>query len=110
VLTRPKTQRRFPLLTAESVDEFSRDVERKSVVLPNVPNAFSLPRDPKDEPYLNVAIAANAEFLVSRDRDLLDLMKDAAFRQQFPGLTILDPAAFLQVMANRDLTEKQESS
>ena len=27
VLTRPQTQRRFQLLTAESVDEFSRDVD-----------------------------------------------------------------------------------
>ena len=105
VLTRSKIQQRFPLLTAESVDEFSRDVVRKSVVLANVPSAYSLPRDPKDERYLNVAIAANAEFLVSRDLDLLDLMKDATFRQQFSGLTILDPVAFLQIMANRNLTE-----
>lgn len=110
VLTRPNTQRRFPLLTAESVDEFSRDVEGKSIVLANVPDAYSLPRDPKDERYLNVAIASNAEFLVSRDLDLLDLMKDTTFRQQFPCLTILDPVAFLKVMANRDLTEPSESS
>ena len=74
------------------------------------PNAYSLPRDPKDERYLNVAIASNAEFLVSRDLDLLDLMKDTAFRQQFPSLVILDPVAFLKVMANRDLTEPSESS
>ena len=60
VLTRPKTQSRFPLLTPVWVDEFSRDMERKSVVLANVPSAYSLPRDPKDEPYLNLAIAANA--------------------------------------------------
>ena len=110
VLTRPKTQSRFPLLTPVWVDEFSRDMERKSVVLANVPSAYSLPRDPKDEPYLNLAIAANATFLVSRDLDLLDLMQDATFRQQFPSLTILDPVAFLQVMANRDLTEHQELS
>ena len=74
------------------------------------PSAYALPRDPNDEPYLNVAIAANATFLVSRDLDLLDLMQDATFRQQFPSLTILDPVAFLQVMANRDLTEHQELS
>ena len=106
----PKTQSRFPLLTPVWVDEFSRDMERKSVVLANVPSAYSLPRDPKDEPYLNLAIAANATFLVSRDLDLLDLMQDATFRQQFLSLTILDPVAFLQVMANRVLTEHQELS
>ena len=105
VLSRPETQRRFPLRTAEWVDEFSRELVRKSVMLANVPNAYSLPRDPNDERYLNVAIASNAAFLVSRDLDLLDLMQDRAFRQQFPSLTILDPIAFLKVMANRDSTE-----
>jgi len=110
VLTRPKSQRKFPMLTLESVNEFSRDVARKSVVLANVPNAYSNLRDPKDEPYLNVAIAANADYLVSRDLDLLDLMKDADFRQQYPSLTILNPVAFLQVMAHRELTEHQETS
>lgn len=110
VLTRPKTQQRFPLLTAESVDEFTHDVECKSVVLANVPSAYALPRDPKDERYLNVAIATNAEFLVSRDLDLLDLMKDAAFRQQFPRLTILDPAAFLRVMVSRDEKSNEGSA
>lgn len=105
ILTRPKTVQRFPLLTAEWVDEFISNVKQKSIVLTHVPNAYPLPRDPKDERYLNVAMAANAEFLVSRDLDLLDLMKDADFRRQFPGLTILDPAAFLKVMANRSLAE-----
>jgi len=33
--------------------------------------------------------------VVSRDKDLLDLMDDPDFRQRFPHLTILDPPAFL---------------
>lgn len=60
-----------------------------------------LPRDPKDEPYLNLAVAAQATFLVSRDLDLLDLIKDAAFRQRHPDLNILDPPAFLAEMARQ---------
>lgn len=109
VLTRPKTLQKFPRLTEEWVAEFIGNVERKSIVLAQVPNAYALPRDPKDERYLNVAMAANAEFLVSRDLDLLDLMKDAAFRRQFPGLTILDPTAFLKVMAARSVAEPQST-
>lgn len=100
VLSRPETQRRFSWPTPDWVDEFRRDLERKSVVLTDVPNVYSLPRDPKDEKYLNVAIASNASFLVSRDLDLLDLMNNPAFRQQFPGLTILAPVAFLRTIAN----------
>jgi len=44
--------------------------------------------------------------LVTRDLDLLDLMKDTTFRQQFPSLTILDPVAFLKLMAARESAEQ----
>ena len=53
---------------------------------------------PKDEPYLDLAVAAGARYLVSRDRDLLDLMNDAQFRQRFPELIVLDPPAFLRAI------------
>ena len=58
--------------------------------------------DPKDAPYVNLALATRATFLVSRDKDLLDLMKDAGFRERYPALVILDPAEFLRAMANRE--------
>jgi predicted nucleic acid-binding protein len=41
-----------------------------------VPRVFEYPRDPNDEPYINLAIPARAKYLVSRDKDLLDLMSD----------------------------------
>src|SRR5437764_6236658 len=84
VLTRPKTQRRFPLLSPEWADTFVQKAESKAVVLTQVPQTFILERDPKDEPYLNLALAVQVHYLVSRDNDLLDLMKDASFRQRFP--------------------------
>jgi predicted nucleic acid-binding protein len=37
----------------------------------------STPRDLMDEPYINLAVQAQASFLISRDNDLLDL-PDAA--------------------------------
>ena len=45
-------------------------------------------RDEDDEPYINLAIEVGAQFLVSRDKDLLDLMTSYAddckeFRQRF---------------------------
>lgn len=75
-----------------------------ATVVDNPPAVFRLPRDPKDEPYLNLAIAVGARYLVSRDNDLLDLMTDespeaSAFRQQYPNLTVLDPVSFLQALA-----------
>jgi putative PIN family toxin of toxin-antitoxin system len=95
VLTRPKTLRKFPALTLEAVEAFVRDVEGRAVALTEVPRVFVLARDPKDEPYLNLAIASEADYLVTWDRDLLDLMGDEGFRQKFPTLTILDPRTFL---------------
>lgn len=61
------------------------------------PNSFE--RDPKAEKYVDLAIQADATYLVIRDNDLLDLMERGtvegeAFRRRFPSLTILDPVAF----------------
>ena len=65
-----------------------------------VPRVFHFDRDPKDEPYINLAIAANARFLVSRDNDILDLATNPGsdgerLRRMAPDLRILDPVAFL---------------
>jgi putative PIN family toxin of toxin-antitoxin system len=99
VLSRPKTLRKFPALTAEAVDGFLADLASHATTLAAVPKVFPLPRDPKDEPYLDLAVAAQARYLVSRDNDLLELMGDAAFRQQFPDLTVIDPVALLRELA-----------
>ena len=99
VLNRPKTLRKFPALTPEAVDVFLGDVASHATTLPTVPKVFALARDPKDEPYVDLAVATGARYLISRDKDLLDLMGDDAFRQQFPGLTVIDPVALLRELA-----------
>ena len=99
VLARPKIQKKFPSLTPERIAEFVQNVKSKAVAASEVPKAFVLGRDPKDEPYLNLVLATEATYLVSRDSDLLDLMNDGDFRAQHPALTILDPVAFLRAIA-----------
>jgi putative PIN family toxin of toxin-antitoxin system len=99
VLTRPKTLRKFPALTPKAVDVFLTDIATHATMLPTVPKVFTLARDPKDEPYVDLAAATQARYLVSRDKDLLDLMGDDAFRQQFPGLTVIDPVGLLRELA-----------
>lgn len=96
VLARPKTLRKFPTLSAEAADLFVREVAGLSVLVSNVPEVVALDRDPKDEPYINLALASGARYLASRDKDLLDLMDDEDFRRRFPDLTILDPASLLR--------------
>ncbi len=96
VLTRPKTLRKFPALTVEAVDLFLSDVEGHSIMLSEVPHTVTLERDPKDEPYINLALASGARYLASRDKDLLDLMGVEDFRQLSPALMILDPVSLLR--------------
>ena len=96
VLSRPELRQRFPGLSPAWTDKFLETVGTNAVVMPDAPHQFDLPRDQKDEPYVDLAIATQCRYLVSYDRDLLDLMNDASFRKRFPNLRILDPVAFLQ--------------
>lgn len=48
-------------------------------------------RDAKDDPYLAAALAARARFVVSYDKDLLDLEKPF-------GIEIIRPAQFLKLV------------
>jgi putative PIN family toxin of toxin-antitoxin system len=101
VLTRPEVISKFPALTPEHVDRFVNDVLSRAVTLNNVPPTFSLPRDPKDEPYLHLAIEANAQYLVTwNHKHLTYLMRQDTpegrdFCQRFPELKIVDPPTLL---------------
>jgi putative PIN family toxin of toxin-antitoxin system len=98
VLTRPRTLRKFPALTVEAVEVFVGAIEALAVTVSDVPGVFVLERDPKDEPYLNLAIASGAAYLTTWDKDLLDLIGDEASRKQFPALTILEPTTLLRTL------------
>ena len=100
VLFRPKIRKKFKTLSDEAAKKFLDDLCQFAKFVDPVPREFDYPRDPQDERYINLALAANAKLLVSRDNDLLDLMDDHAFRTAYPALTILDPVAFLQALPN----------
>lgn len=99
VLTRPKLTRKFAALTPERVERFLAHIEARAEMVNDVPHTIELPRDPKDEPYINLAVASGARYLVTRDQDLLDLIADESLRRHAPALTILDPVALLQEWA-----------
>jgi len=107
VLTRPKSRQRFKTLTAERVQTFLQELRAKAVFFDAVPQVFTYPRDPDDEPYVNLALVAGARYLVTWDNDLLDLMNEATpegkdFRQRFPNLAILNPVDFLQQLSPKE--------
>ena len=78
VLTRPSIQQRFPVLTDAMVDRFLSALGKHSLLISPASRLFVYERDPKDEPYINLAIAAGARYLVSRDADILDLASGAS--------------------------------
>jgi putative PIN family toxin of toxin-antitoxin system len=98
VLGRPNIRAKNPAITDVTVDDFFRRIEQIAQKIDDVPASYALPRDPDDEPYVNLALAANANYLVTWDKDMLDLMQDENFRQHYPQLVILNPVALLEVL------------
>ena len=101
VLNRPEMRAHFRDLTDEVVGAFLKRLQKLSTTVRRVPKKFSYSRDEDDEPYINLAVAASADFIVSRDKDLLNLMtghteecKD--FRRRFRPLKVIDPVEFLR--------------
>src|ERR1041385_7138002 len=100
VLNRAEIRRKLPGINDRIVNAFLTKLEAKAILITNVPEEFHYERDPNDEMYINLAIVANATYLVSRDKDLLDLMTSSMdiarqFRSRYPFLRIMTPAVFI---------------
>ena len=103
VLNRPEIRAHFPDLSDEIVGAFLRRLQQRAQLVRLVPKKFSYPRDADDEPYISLAVAAGADFIVTRDRDLLDLMTGHTaeckeFRQRFRPLRVVEPVEFLRAV------------
>jgi putative PIN family toxin of toxin-antitoxin system len=89
------------LVTRERVEAFLRDVAPVAEMIDDVPDIYRHPVDVDDSHYVNLALAANAHLITSRDRHLLGLMDTSRphgreFRQQFPQLEIVRPEELLR--------------
>lgn len=97
--TRPRVAAKLRL-TADRAEEFIESVELAATLLEGVPETFTFERDPDDAHYVNLAIAANAKLIVSRDNDLLSLMDSISsesrdFQARFRSLRIITPVQLL---------------
>ena len=85
-LTRLRDRRTEPM-------EFRRLLSEMASLMDEVPHVFEFARDPQDAHYVDLAVAANAKLIVSRDKDLLSL-RDATttdgreFLNRFPMILI----------------------
>ncbi len=100
VLARPASRTKNARLSDEELKEFIQGIEDKAILIDPLPEHFLYERDPNDEHVLNLAIDIGADFILTRDNDLLDLMdtgrlEGRGFREQYPSTTITGPGELL---------------
>jgi putative PIN family toxin of toxin-antitoxin system len=100
VLNRAEVRRQLPGINDRIVNAFLTKLETKAILITNIPEEFHYERDPNDEMYINLAVVTNAAYVVSRDKDLLDLMTTSTdiarqFRSRYPFLRIMPAAEFV---------------
>ena len=101
VITRPKLVTKYVELRGEQPARVLKEISEKALLVEHPRQIFHLDRDVSDEIFLNLAIETGADFLVSRDRDLLDLRDDPKFSSQFSRLKIVSPVGFLEAVRTK---------
>ena len=96
VLARPEQQARFPALTTEAVDAFLTEALSAAEMFDEIPSAFNWPEHPDDDHIFNLAIRANAKYLVTWETRILKLATAATpaaemLRRLAPQLEIVSP-------------------
>lgn len=90
VLRRPELSRKYRTVATRNVETILALLASAEVVpLATIP---PISRDPNDDKFLATAMAGRAQYLVSADRDLLDL-------GEYNGVTIVDGHTFLEILA-----------
>lgn len=105
VLTYDEVLAISPNLTPAVINAFLDRLTYRATLCRRVRRTFVYARDPKDEPYMNLAATVKADYLVTRDKDLLWLMTGHTafckqFRQRTHPLKVLDPVAFLHALGH----------
>jgi len=78
--------------TPQEVDEFFADFAIRALIMEPAQSLDAVPRDPDDNRVLEAAIAGEADYIVSGDRDITDL-------NAYAGIPIVSPARFIAILA-----------
>lgn len=89
VLGRPEIVRKFRAAGTRNLNAVMQMIDLAPII-PSVPD-ITVSRDPGDDKVLAVALAGNADYIVSEDRDLLDLAS-------YEGIAILTARAFIEML------------
>ena len=89
LLTSERIRKRYRYSDADAA-EFCQLLAQSATIVSDVPE-LTVVRDPNDNMIVACAIAARADYLVTRDRDMLSL-------GEYEGVSIVTPEAFLQML------------
>lgn len=93
-LLRPRVRQKYRQVRHVRTADLVRKIRKFGVSVPSVEPLLTLDRDPDDALILNLAVATNADFLVSRDNDLLHLASDKTLLAEYPKLKIVSLTSF----------------
>lgn len=93
VLNRPRIRTKYDLSDEDIKTVLSLILLRGETITPT--RTITACRDPKDNKFLEVAVAGQADAIVSGDEDLLVL-------DPFEGIPIISPAEFLKLLDKED--------
>jgi putative PIN family toxin of toxin-antitoxin system len=102
-LAYPELRQKNPNITYAIVEDYLDHIAFRGVVHRDVAHVFEHPWDADDEIYVDLAAAVDANYLVTRDNDLLSLATDHSvaakqFRQRFPSLRVVTPVELLHAV------------
>jgi putative PIN family toxin of toxin-antitoxin system len=91
VINRPELHRRFPeMAELPRLDLVLSKLEEADVVEPL--ERLEVCRDPQDNKFFECAVAARADYIVSEDRDILDV-------GEYRGIRMVSATEFLEILS-----------
>lgn len=91
VLHRSSLRERYPQIDRVAVDRVLTLIERATIVTPD--DALSVCRDPDDNKLFESAVAGQAHYIVSEDRDVLDV-------GEFRGVETVSAEEFIRIISS----------
>lgn len=89
VAHRSELRERFPQLNDIRLERVLSVIESAEIVEPT--EAIAICRDPKDDKFFECAVAGGVDYIVSEDRDILDI-------GEFRGIKTVTAASFLAIL------------
>ena len=93
LLEKPHIRNRYKY-SSENVKLFISYLRNISTVVAHLPVIRVIERDPKDDMIIACAVAASADYIVSRDQHLLDLVN-------YQQIQIVSPEKFMHILRNK---------